>query len=126
MDTGSPPPPTPPRAWVWHCSDASIAAGQISVLAVAETFAAVGLYWWLALHFDWPWLSLIGIIAAPMLLLRSPESVEMGVKMLRRSAEHMRRDPERWEVVLFNLIVALVSALVTYFVAVAWLPSHIR
>ena len=70
---------TPPaRLWVWHCTEDSIAAGQISALAALETLCAVGLYGWLSFRFEWHWFSMVGLIAAPMLLLRSEESVELG------------------------------------------------
>jgi hypothetical protein len=75
-------------AWVWHCSDESIAAGQISLLAVGEIFLAVGLYWWLSIHFDWPWTAFVGMVAAPMLLLRSNESIEVGLGNLKYYWQH--------------------------------------
>ena len=58
----------PESGWVWHCNDASIAAGQVSVLAILEVILAVCVYWWLAFYFEWPWMAFISMIAAPMLL----------------------------------------------------------
>ena len=72
----------PTRGWVWHSTDDSIAAGQISVLSVVETFCALGLYGWLAFHFEHQWWLLISAVAAPIILLRSPESKALGVKWL--------------------------------------------
>ncbi len=74
----------PARGWVWHSTDESIAAGQISVLSVVETFCALGLYGWLAFHFEHQWWLLISAVAAPIILLRSPESKALGVKWLSR------------------------------------------
>jgi predicted MPP superfamily phosphohydrolase len=76
-------PALPSRKWVWHCTDESIAAGQVSLLAVAEIFAALGIYWWTAMHFKWPWMMFVGMVAAPMLLLRSKNSIKLGVELLR-------------------------------------------
>ncbi len=75
---------TKQSGWVWYSSDDSIARGQISVLALVEIPLAMAFFWWISSISPWPWLTLIGLMAAPVLLLRSPESVEEGVKMLRR------------------------------------------
>ncbi len=72
----------PARGWVWHSTDASIAAGQISVLSVLETFCALGLYGWLAFHFEHQWWLLISAVSIPLLLLRSEISINEGVKLL--------------------------------------------
>lgn len=80
-------PPTPStalpateRGWVWHSTLATKAAGKISVLAVVETVLACVGYWWFAFHFDTHWHLLTSIVIAPLLLLRSPESIKLGVK----------------------------------------------
>lgn len=112
------------RPWVWGCSDESIALGQISVLAVAEVVMAVALYWWLATHFDWPWMAFIGLIAAPILLLRSPESVELGVAMLRRYWNRKEQDISERERVVIILISALATGLAVYCLANLWLPGY--
>jgi hypothetical protein len=127
MNASTPPeaPPTaPPRAWVWHCTDESIAAGQISVLAALETVLAVGLYWWLSFRFEWHWFSFLGLIAAPMLLLRSEESVELGVEMLRRWTMRKKSDVGRQGKVAIVLMVGLAAGGAAYFLAQTWLPGH--
>jgi hypothetical protein len=125
MTNDDPPVPTaqPTRSWVWGCSDESIAVGHISVLAVAEVVAAVALYWWLASHFDWPWMAFIGLIAAPMLLLRSPESVEHGVAMLGRYWNRKEEALSRWEKIIIALISSLTAGLAVYWLATSWLPG---
>ncbi len=115
----------PPRRWVWHCTEDSIAAGQISLLALAETLAAVALYWWLSFHFEWHWFSLVSLIAAPMLLLRSEESVELGVEMLRRWTGRKGSDWSRWEKAVMVLSTALVGGWIAYCLAQAWLPGQV-
>ncbi|MFN0067837.1 MAG: hypothetical protein ACKVYV_09395, partial [Limisphaerales bacterium] len=43
------------RSWVWYATLASRAAGQVSVLACAETLFAVLLYWWIAIRYETHW-----------------------------------------------------------------------
>jgi hypothetical protein len=74
--------PTPPaleRGWVWHATLDSRKAGKISVLAAVETVLACACYWWVAFRFDTHWHLLTSILIAPLLLLRSPESIEKGL-----------------------------------------------
>lgn len=87
MSTATPPPEPspPPSGWVWRCTDASIAAEQVSVFAVLETLLAVGVYWALVWRFNWPWMMFISLLAAPMLLLRSDASVALGLRWLDTS-----------------------------------------
>lgn len=81
----------PERAWVWWCDEESITAGKISVLAIVETFAAVGVWWWLAMHYNWSIFSFVALFAAPMLLLRSNASIVDGVAMLARYEESISK-----------------------------------
>lgn len=71
---------TKERAWVWFSTDESIAKGQISLLACAEIPVAMAFFWWISQISPWPWLTLIALMAAPMLLLRSPASIELGLE----------------------------------------------
>lgn len=109
------------RLWVWGCSDESIALGQISVLAVAEVVMAVALYWWLASHFDWSWMAFVSLIAAPMLLLRSPESVELGVSMLRRFWKRKHDDYSKREKYIVALVSTVAVGVAVYWLATIWL-----
>lgn len=68
--------------WVWISTEDSIQRGQISLLALLEIPLAMAFFWGLSSLSPWPWLTLIGLMAAPVLLLRSPESVEAGKEML--------------------------------------------
>lgn len=86
----------PTRGWVWHSTDDSIAAGQISVLSVVETFCALGLYGWLAFHFEHQWWLLISAVAAPIILLSSPESKALGVKWLRSYWKNWNGNARNW------------------------------
>ena len=68
--------------WVWISTEDSIQRGQISRLALLEVPLAMAFFWGLSSLSPWPWLTLIGLMAAPVLLLRSPESVAAGKEML--------------------------------------------
>ena len=72
------------RHFVLWSSPASIEAGKISLLAIAEVIFSVAAYWWIAWYCDTYAHLLISIIVAPLVLLRSDESVELGVKMFSR------------------------------------------
>ncbi len=76
--------------WVWISTEDSIQRGQISRLALLEIPLAMAFFWWLSSLSPWPWLTLIGLMAAPVLLLRSPESVEAGKEMLGRYWENKK------------------------------------
>jgi hypothetical protein len=58
----------------------SIERGEASWLAVLETILAVAAYWGIAWYFDTHTHLLISVLVAPLLLLRSLESTELGVK----------------------------------------------
>jgi hypothetical protein len=79
---------TPARGWVWHSTDESIATGQISVLSVVETFCALGLYGWLAFHFEHQWWWLLIAVATPIILFRSPASIQLGLKIIKLNFDH--------------------------------------
>ena len=65
--------------WVWWSTEESFERGTISVLACAEVAAGIGLYWWLIPSwFETNLHLLISVFVAPLLLLRSPESVDKG------------------------------------------------
>ena len=74
------PPAIMPKSWVWHSTLATRAADQVSVLAVVETLLAIVLYWWIAIRFDTHLHLISSVFIAPLLLLRSPESIDAGVR----------------------------------------------
>ena len=121
----APEPAQPLRKWVWHCTDESIAAGQVSVLAVAEIFAALGIYWWTAHHFEWPWMMFVGMMAAPMLLLRSDESITLGVRLLRLYWQFDDKNIPRKDISLAGITSALLVGFVMYWLANNWLLGYV-
>jgi hypothetical protein len=64
----------------WTSTPESVKNGEPTVLAIAETVLAVAIYWGIAWYWDTHIHLLTSIVAAPLLLLRSPESTEKGVE----------------------------------------------
>jgi hypothetical protein len=71
------------RAWSWWSGGRSADAGVVSVLALAETVAAMSVYAFVAIR--WGTLHLtVSACAAPLLLLRTRRSVDLGRSILVR------------------------------------------
>ncbi len=107
------------RHLVWWSSRDSIAAEKISLLAVAEVIFSVAAYWWIAWYFDTYAHLLISILVAPLILLRSDESVALGVEMFGRymSGEDF---PPRSAKGVSAVIVSAVAAGGASWLAVDW------
>ncbi len=121
-------PPTnnkPKSGWVLRCTDDSIAARQISITAILETVAAVGAYWWLALQFEWPLMAFVSMVAAPILLMRSEESIALGVKLLRKYWKSDAKEMSRRVKIIIFLVTALVTGIASYFLVAYWLTDYI-
>ena len=86
-DPAAPDPQPPDRSWCWISSPESRAANRLSVLAVVETVLAVIAYWWIAVEFDTYLHLAVSVLAAPLVLLRSDESVKMGARLFQEFAE---------------------------------------
>ncbi|WP_315826105.1 hypothetical protein [Bradyrhizobium sp. SZCCHNG3015] len=67
-------------SWMFWSTRASIDKEVPSVAAMIETCLAVLLYWWFAIHFQTYLLLVISVVVAPLVLLRSDQSVAFGVK----------------------------------------------
>jgi hypothetical protein len=72
------------RSRVWRSTEPNRAAGQVSVLAVAETLACVVVYWLLWLWLGVTWHHWLILIATPLVLLRSEQSVALGVRWFKQ------------------------------------------
>jgi hypothetical protein len=70
--------------WVWRSSEQSVANQQISVLAIVEITLSMLVFWWFASTSPWPLLTLLAFLAVPLLLLRSPDSVNAGQMQLNQ------------------------------------------
>jgi hypothetical protein len=66
--------------WVFWSSRESIDREVPSVTAIIESVIAVPLYWWVAIHFETYLLLLASVAIAPFVLLRSDQSVKVGVR----------------------------------------------
>jgi hypothetical protein len=75
-------PSIPERKWVWSSTEVSIEKGQFSILAIAEIPLAMAFYYWISTISPWPWATWIGLMAAPLLLLKSPEVIKRSNEIL--------------------------------------------
>ena len=123
------PPAGKSRNWVWHSTLATRAAGSVSVLACGETLFAVALYWWIALRYHTHWHLVSSVFIAPLLLLRSPDSMKLGVQWFLKDwfgFAHYEQWPKAKRFSWMGAV-ALFSGLVTYFFAhwlsQRWLPG---
>jgi hypothetical protein len=118
-------PRKPARGWVWHSTDASIAAGQISVLSVLETFCALGLYGWLAFHFEHQWWLLISAVATPVILLRSCQAKILGIKLLRQYWQEKDIKGEKISKLAKAIIISImiVNLFIAYYLSYPFLPT---
>jgi len=66
--------------WLWWSTRESISNDVPSVTAIIETTIAVPAYWWIAIHFETYLPLLISAAIALLVLLRSEESVALGVR----------------------------------------------
>lgn len=117
------------KKWVWRSTLASRAAGQVSILACMETLCAVALYWWIAIRYDTHWHLVSSVFIAPLLLLRSPESMDAGVRWFLKDWFEFK-SYETWskgKKAGWITTVLLVSAFPTYWFAELlshrWLPG---
>jgi hypothetical protein len=108
--------------WVFWSTRESIDNDIPSVTAIAETIIAVPLYWWIAIYFETYLLLLISAIIAPLVLLRSDQSIALGVQWFtsweerwndRRSYRDFRRSERRS--ILAMVGVAILTASVGFY-----------
>ena len=75
------------RSWVWKCTPESTDNETISILACVDTLTACGLSLWIAFQYD-IWLHIgISALIAPLLLLRTPYSIEIGISWLNQTSD---------------------------------------
>jgi hypothetical protein len=127
----------PTKRFVWWSTDKSVADGVPSVLAGLEVVVAVGAYWAIAIYFDTTTHLWVSICVAPLLLLRSEQSVTCGARWftsyLRRAEEledelgdglnirTLALSVEFWGGMATGLIA---SALVSYLLTREWLVGY--
>jgi hypothetical protein len=122
----------PTKRFVWWSTDKSVSDGVPSVLACLEVVVAVGAYWAIAIYFEITTHLWVSICVAPLLLLRSEQSIALEAQWfdsyVKRSREIDRldmrtllRSVEFWSSIAAGLI-ALAS--VSYVLAREWLAGH--
>jgi hypothetical protein len=93
----------------------SIEKNEFSLLAFFETVFAVFLYWGVAVYFDTYIHIVISIIIAPFLLLKSKESVKLGLNMLQVGILEHNSDIDFSKYIKISLIlVSLALVLFSY------------
>jgi len=84
------------KSFRWYSTVESAEKLEFSVLAAVESVGAVTLSLWLAWYFQ-TYMHLVGaIVVAPLLLLRTEESVELGLRWFGGFSEFMSRNAERF------------------------------
>jgi hypothetical protein len=105
-------PPNTTSWRIWSTAE-SVRNRQPSVMAVAETCLAPIFYLWLALHVGWLLPLYVAAAVAPFVLLRSDESVALGVKWASNiDSDHPPNSPPRW------MILGLFFVLASYWLVV--------
>jgi hypothetical protein len=66
--------------FVWWSTNQSLERQQFSILAIGEVIAAVSVYWLVAEHFETHRHLWVAVAAAPLLLLRSQQSMDQAVQ----------------------------------------------
>jgi hypothetical protein len=70
--------------WVWYSRRGTTDRGVFSVLGAVEVIFAIGAYWGVAIWAHTQAHLLVGVLVAPLLLLRSKQSIELGVSWFKR------------------------------------------
>ncbi len=119
-------PPKQAAKYCLHSTEETIKAGTLSVQAVAETVFAIALYWCVAWYLETQVWLLSSALIAPFLLLRSKESVRLGVEMLLPT-----RDIEidwsygHWRAWVVGLFVAVATGLLSWWCTKVFLVGYV-
>ncbi|MEM8572053.1 MAG: hypothetical protein AAGG56_14280 [Pseudomonadota bacterium] len=111
------------RGWVWASTEESRAAGKVSILAITETLLCVIVYWVLLLYFGVRWHHWFILIAAPLMLLRSEQSIALGVIWFDRYWKANKIPLGSLRGVGIIALSALLAGLAFWFLAAIWLPG---
>lgn len=96
----------------------SVARGEVSVLAIAETLLAIAAVFYLSTHFNTlRWLA-FAMCVSPLLLLRTDESTQLGVRLLRQWLAPLNKRFQRsrplWAEVIVTPMFLLAFCLVSF------------
>lgn len=81
--------PTGSRRWVWFSSPQSAEENRLSVLAIIETIFAIIFYIWLVLQ-GYTMHLLGAAFIVPLLLLKTPKSIEKGLELSQAKINRMK------------------------------------
>ena len=103
----------------WRSSQESINKGKISILSILEVYIGIWLYWRIIPEFiDGYWHIWLSILIAPLLLLKSKQSNEMALKLMRYSLH-------RSLIMNYYTIIAIIIVLFSY-VGIGYLLSSLE
>lgn len=107
------------KGWVWWSSVASHKAKLKSVLACVETLLAVCAYWWIAWRYDTHVHLVTSVLIAPLLLLRSPESIAAGLRWFEKDWFGFEgyEDWSKPRKTIWSSVAALLSGVATFYFA---------
>jgi hypothetical protein len=115
------------EAFVWRSTDASVESGVLSLLACVEVAIAIALYWSVAVWLDTQAHLWFSILVAPLLLLRSPQSTELGVRWFEHYVHHgFGRETHSYSYALAIASIASVATVVlsTFLLSRHWVPNQ--
>jgi hypothetical protein len=105
--------------WRFWSTTESIQCEVPSVTAIVETIVAVPLYWWVTLRFGTLLPLLISVVVAPLVLLRSEQSVAVGARWFLQCEEVGDHHLPIW-------LAAGVSAAISLTILYIFLPPFIE
>src|SRR4051812_25618390 len=87
-------PSFPAPKWVWYSRPGTTEAGIFSVLAAVEVVIAVAAYWGYAIWAHTQVHLFLSVFIAPLLLLRSPQSIALGAHWFRNFDYNLATDSD--------------------------------
>ena len=110
-----------PRHFVWTSKGAPREKQTLSLLALGETLGATAFVWGWALYFDYFGWLLISILFGPLLLLRSPQSMAIGIRWYQKDLVGLK-NYKQWSL-LKRMTLIVIMSYVT--VLIIFLPSQL-
>lgn len=120
MSDSKPTPNPPQKSYVWRSTEASRAAGQVSILAVVETVLSVAACWGLAQWFDMTWILFTSVALAFFVLLRSDESIAQGRdRFIAYTNDEAPLTKTAWTLIFF--IAVICAGATAWWLSIHWL-----
>ncbi|NQY20041.1 MAG: hypothetical protein HRT40_01840 [Campylobacteraceae bacterium] len=74
---------------VWYSSYNSRKINEVSVLAILEIIISISIYWGIAFYFNTYWHIITSTCIAPLLLLKSKESISKSLDLLHKNIKYL-------------------------------------